>query len=166
MKGVQNGKVILKDGILTGHTLLYTDVITAIVPDDQVPEDIQILDAQGGYVAPGLIDLHIHGYLRADTCDCDAQGIYTMAKGIAANGVTGFLPTTMTVDMQVIRKALEVCRQLQEESRRWDGAAILGCHAEGPFINPSKKGAQAESNILPPDADFILKNADIIYLCA
>ena len=53
-------------------------------------------------------------------------------------------------------------RSLKEESKNWQGAEIIGVHAEGPFINPSKKGAQAEENILKPNADFILENDDII----
>ncbi len=164
MKGIQNGKIILKDQILTGHTLLYTNVIEGIVPDGEVPADVELVDARGGYVAPGLIDLHIHGYLGADTCDCDPEGLRTMAKGIAENGVTGFLPTTMTVDMQVIRKALAVCRELKEESCHWDGAAILGCHAEGPFISEKKKGAQSAEYILAPDGDFVREYADVIKI--
>ena len=71
------------------------------------------------------------------------------------NGVTGYLPTTMTVDMAVIRKALEVCRDLKEESKTWAGSQILGCHAEGPFISESKKGAQDPKYILKPDAKFV-----------
>ena len=164
MKGIQNGKIVVPDGILTGHTLLYTDVIVDILPDENVPADTEILDAEGGYVIPGLIDLHIHGYLGADTCDCDPEGIHKMAKGILANGVTGFLPTTMTVDMQMIQKALQVCRELKEESLSWDGAAILGCHAEGPFVSEAKKGAQDPANILPPDGDFVREHSDIIKI--
>jgi N-acetylglucosamine-6-phosphate deacetylase len=164
VKGIQNGKIILPDQILTGYTLLYTDVIVDIVPDAAVPQGTALIDAKGGYVAPGLIDLHIHGYLGADVCDCEKEGIRTIAKGIVQNGVTGFLPTTMTVDKTVIRKALETCRELQEESRSWDGAAILGCHAEGPFISEKKKGAQSAEYILKPDADFIREYRDIIKI--
>ena len=164
MKGSQNGKIILKDRVLTGYTLLYTDVIEGVVRDDTVSGDVERIDAKGGYVAPGLIDLHIHGYLGEDTCDCDPAGIYKMAKGIAANGVTGFLPTTMTVDMQVVKKALDVCRELKAPSKEWDGAAILGCHAEGPFISEKKKGAQDPEYILKPDADFIREYGDIIKI--
>ena len=79
----------------------------------------------------------------------------TISKGIVANGVTGYLPTTMTVDMAVIRKALEVCRSLKEESKTWEGSTILGVHAEGPFISESKKGAQDAKYILKPDAKFV-----------
>ena len=63
MKAIVNGKLILKDRVLDGYALLYTDVIEGFVPADKVPADANLIDAKGGYVAPGLIDLHIHGYL-------------------------------------------------------------------------------------------------------
>ncbi len=164
MKAIINGKIILKDRIVDGAALLYSDVIEGIMPAENIPEGTEIIDAEGGYVAPGLIDLHIHGYLGCDVCDCDEESIRTIAGGIVKNGVTGFLPTTMTVDMKVIRGALEVCRNLKEESRSWQGSAILGCHAEGPFIAESKKGAQDPKYILKPDAAFVKEYADIIKI--
>ena len=162
MKAIINGKIILKDRIIEGSALLYTDVIEGIVPLGSVPADAEIIDANGSYVAPGLIDMHIHGYLGKDVCDGEEESIRTISKGLLANGVTGYLPTTMTVDMKVIRKALEVCRDLKEESKDWDGSVILGCHAEGPFISESKKGAQDAKYILKPDAAFVKEYADII----
>ena len=162
MKAIINGKIILKDRILEGSALLYSDVIEGIVPLGSVPADAEIIDAKGGYVAPGLIDMHIHGYLGKDVCDGEEESIRTISRGLLANGVTGYLPTTMTVDMKVIRKALEVCRDLKEESKDWDGSVILGCHAEGPFISESKKGAQDAKYILKPDAKFVKEYADII----
>ena len=164
MKAIINGKIILKDRILEGGALLISDVIEGIVAADAVPADAEIIDAAGGYVAPGLIDLHIHGYLGKDVCDGEEESIRTISKGLLANGVTGYLPTTMTVDMAVIRKALEVCRSLQEESKTWEGSTILGCHAEGPFISESKKGAQDAKYILKPDAAFVKEYADIIRI--
>ena len=162
MKAIINGKIILKDRIVEGSALLYSDVIEGIVPLGSVPEDAEVIDAKGGYVAPGLIDMHIHGYLGKDVCDGEEESIRTISKGLLANGVTGYLPTTMTVDMKVIKKALEVCRNLKEESKDWDGSVILGCHAEGPFISESKKGAQDAKYILKPDAAFVKEYADII----
>ncbi len=164
MKAIINGKIILKDRVVEGLALLYSDVIEGILPADQLPEGVEIIDAEGGYVAPGLIDLHIHGYLGCDVCDASEDSIRTIAGGIVKNGVTGFLPTTMTVDMKVIRGALEVCRKLKEESKSWQGSAILGCHAEGPFISESKKGAQDPKYILAPDAKFVKEYADIIKI--
>ena len=163
MKAIVNGKIILKDRITEG-ALLYSDKIEGILPADKIPAEAEIIDAKGGYVAPGLIDLHIHGYLGKDVCDGEAESIRTIAGGIVKNGVVGFLPTTMTVDMKVIRKALEVCRDLKEESKTWAGSAILGCHAEGPFISEAKKGAQDAKYILKPDAKFVKEYADVIKI--
>ncbi|MBR6793524.1 MAG: N-acetylglucosamine-6-phosphate deacetylase [Clostridia bacterium] len=164
MKAIKNGKIILKDRVIEGQAVLISDVIEGILPEEQIPEGVEVLDAKGGYIAPGLIDLHIHGYLGKDVCDGEEESIRTISKGILANGVTGYLPTTMTVDMKVIRKALEICRGLKEESKDWDGSVILGCHAEGPFISESKKGAQDAKYILKPDAKFVKEYADIIRI--
>ncbi len=164
MKAIINGKIILKDRILENQALLFEDVFDGIVSPDNIPENAEIIDAKGGYVASGLIDLHIHGYLGKDVCDCSEESIRTISQGLVANGVTGYLPTTMTVDMSVIKGALEVCRSLKEESKSWKGSTILGCHAEGPFISESKKGAQDPKYILKPDAEFVKEYADIIKI--
>lgn len=162
MKAIINGKIILPNEILEGNALLYSNKIEGIVKANEIPEGAEIIDAKGGFVAPGLIDMHIHGYLGKDVCDGEEESIRTISKGLIANGVTGYCPTTMTVDMKVIKKALEVCRNLKEESKSWCGSEILGCHAEGPFISESKKGAQDPKYILKPDAEFVKKYADII----
>jgi N-acetylglucosamine-6-phosphate deacetylase len=160
---ITNGKIVLPDSVVCGKSLSYDEesgTILGLV--DTLPADANVIDAQGNYVAPGLVDIHIHGYLGENTCDAKPEGIKKMAYGVAQNGVTAFLPTTMTVSKDEIVAALNAVRSLKEESKTWDGAEIIGVHAEGPFINPSKKGAQAEENILTPDADFIIENADII----
>lgn len=162
MKAIVNGKIILKDRIAENCALLYTDKIEDVIPENLVPENAEIIDANGGYIAPGLIDLHIHGYLSKDVCDGKEESIRIISKGLLSNGVTGYLPTTMTEDMSVIRKALETCRALKEESKTWQGSTILGCHAEGPFISESKKGAQDAKYILKPDASFVKEYKDII----
>ena len=164
MKAIVNGKIILKDRILENSVLLYSDVINGIVPDDNIPDGAEIIDADGGYVAPGLIDLHIHGYKGCDVCDATEESIRTISEGLVENGVTAYLPTTMTVDMKIIKKALEVIRDLKEESKSWKGSTILGAHAEGPYISESKKGAQDPKYILKPDASFVKEYSDVISI--
>lgn len=164
MFAIKNGKVILEDGIVNGKAVLYTDKIVGIVDENEIPADATVIDAEGGYIAPGLIELHIHGYLSKDVCDASEESIRIISKGLLENGVTGYLPTTMTVDMEVIKGAIESVRGLMAESRtpEFDGTQILGVHAEGPFISESKKGAQDPRYILKPDADFVKANADVI----
>jgi len=164
MKVIINGKIVLKDRILENSAVLYSNVIEGIVPCDKIPDGCEVIDAKGGYVTPGFIDLHIHGYLGKDVCDGEEESIRTISKGIIANGVTSYLPTTMTVDMSVIKKSLQVLKDLKEESKNWEGSEILGAHAEGPFISESKKGAQDPKYILVPDADFVKEYADIIKI--
>ena len=164
MFAIKNGKLILEDAVVTGKAVLYTDKIVGIVDENEIPADATVIDAEGGYIAPGLIELHIHGYLGKDVCDASEESIRIISKGLLENGVTGYLPTTMTVDMEVIKGAIESVRGLMAESRtpEFDGTQILGVHAEGPFISESKKGAQDPRYILKPDADFVKANADVI----
>ncbi len=164
MKAIINGKVILKDCVCSDTAVLFTDKIEGIVPANCIPADAEIIDAKGAFVAPGLIDIHIHGYLGKDVCDGEEESIRIISEGLLKNGVTGYLPTTMTVDMKVIKKALEVCRNLKDESKNWKGSQIFGCHAEGPFISEAKKGAQDPKYILKPDAQFVKDYADIIKI--
>ena len=161
MLAIKNAKIILENEILEGKVLLISDKIEGIV--DTLPEDCEVIDAEGGYITSGFIDLHIHGYLGKDVCDANVDSIKTIAGGLVENGVTGFLPTTMTVDMSVIKGALDACREVKN-SGEYYGSQILGVHAEGPFISASKKGAQDERYILKPDADFVKANADIIKI--
>ena len=165
MKCIIGAKIILPSEIVHGKALLFDEKIVGIVAEDEIPADAEIIDAKGQYVAPGLVDIHIHGYLNEDASDGSAEGIRKMAEGVMQNGVTTFLPTTMTVSMKEIEAALDVVRSLQEESKAWKGAYLAGVNAEGPFINASKKGAQAAEHIKAPDADWIIKNSDIIKLC-
>ncbi|MBE5786555.1 MAG: N-acetylglucosamine-6-phosphate deacetylase [Clostridiales bacterium] len=165
MKAIVNGRILLPDTEIQGKALLFGKKIIGIVDEAAAREQAdEIIDAQGLYVAPGLVDTHIHGYQGADVSDGDPEGVRRMAKGLLENGVTSFLPTTLTVEWGMLEKICDQLRTLRKESRVDDfiGAEILGMHMEGPFINPSKKGAQNENYILKPDAEKVLPLADII----
>ena len=164
MQAIVNGRIVLPDRAIEGAALLFDKKIVGVVPAAGVPEGVERIDAAGATVIPGLIDMHIHGYLGEDASDGTFEGIRTMAEGVAKNGVTSFLPTTMTVSYGELRAAFAQIRRGVEASARddWQGAQILGVNAEGPFINPSKKGAQAGENIRPGDADFLMEYLDII----
>lgn len=165
MKAIHNGIILTEHEEIHGKSLFFDEKI-ACIADKDAYEVVESYDAQGHYVAPGLVDVHIHGYHGEDMSDGSPEGVRVLAKGILENGVTSFLPTTMTVSWAEIEASLNVARELKPQSLRPDfiGAEILGVHAEGPFINPERKGAQAAEAILAPDADKILPHRDIIKL--
>ncbi|MCL1965249.1 MAG: N-acetylglucosamine-6-phosphate deacetylase [Firmicutes bacterium] len=164
MKAILNGRILMPDAIIEGHALLFDTAIRALLPPADIPAATEIIDAANLYVAPGLVDIHIHGYLGEDASDGSPDGIRKIAAGILQNGVTSWCPTTMTVSKDTLCQVFTMMRTLREESCRagYKGAEILGVHAEGPFINPNRKGAQKEDHILPPDAGFIRDFADIL----
>ena len=164
MKCIIGGKVILADKVADNLAIIFDKTIEKIVDVNEINlADYEVIDACGKYVAPGLVDMHIHGYLGADVSDGDIEGIKKMAEGIIKNGVTAWCPTTMTVSKAEIETAFDTVRTLKN-SKEYYGSRILGVNSEGPFINAKKKGAQAEEHILKPDADFIKKHSDIVKL--
>ncbi len=167
MKQIINGKIILPSGIIEGKTLVFDKYIEEI--SDKIYDGIQTFDAKGAYIAPGFIDLHIHGYLGCDVTDGSEEGIEQIARGIFKNGVTAFLPTTMTQSYEVLEKAFDATRKVkskQESDERLysESATVLGVHAEGPFISYGKKGAQNGDFIRPIDSEFVIKHGDIIKI--
>ena len=164
MKCIIGGKVILPDRVADNLAIIFDEKINAIVDADEINKaDYEIIDACGKYVSPGLVDMHIHGYLGADVSDGDIDGLKKMSEGVIKNGVTAWCPTTMTVSKAEIETAFDTVRTLKN-SGEYYGSRILGVNSEGPFINAKKKGAQAEEHILKPDADFIKKHSDIVKL--
>lgn len=165
MKAIINGRIMGRQGLIDGKALLFSESIRGIVSPSEV-DGLETIDAQGRYVAPGLIDLHIHGYAGEDASDASEDGLRLMARRILENGVTSFLPTTMTMPWEGIEAALLVIRKLMQESREpgFDGAEIIGCHAEGPFLNPLRKGAQPGESIQAPDAQRLLPYQDVVRI--
>ncbi len=166
MKALTNGIIVTENQMIYGKTLVYDDTITEITSDFEPSEADEVTDVCGNMITAGLVDLHIHGYAGFDTSDGSPEDIKKMALLLAQNGVTSWCPTTMTVSQPEILKAFDAVRAAKSdiESGAAHGARILGANCEGPFISPNKKGAQDGKYILPPSADFVIKNSDIIKL--
>lgn len=164
MKYIKNGKIIMPNGEITGKVLVFSGKIVDVIDEDQIGSYGfgDVYDAEGGIVAPGFVDLHIHGYMGEDSSDGIEKGLLDMAEEITKNGVTTWLPTTMTVPFEQLESVFDIVRRLMEKGH--DGARIAGVNAEGPFISPKYKGAQKEENIKNIDADFLIKHSDVIKL--
>ncbi|MBW9170436.1 N-acetylglucosamine-6-phosphate deacetylase [Clostridium estertheticum] len=169
MKAIINGKIIMKDRIIYNSVIVFDLKIIGIIDNDnfhqykeECREKINVIDAKGRFVSPGFIDIHIHGSGGYDTMDATKKALEIIGTTIAENGVTGYLPTTMTMEASSIYKALDVVREEMGIETR--GAKILGVHVEGPFINEKYKGAQKANNIVKPDYDIIKDYLDIIKI--
>lgn len=160
MKAIINGKIIKENEILENKVIVFNDKIVGLY--DKVPKDADIIDAKGMYVSPGLIDIHVHGSCNCDVMDKSVDAIKTIGNGIKENGVTSFLPTTMTMSKEDIHEALDTIRESM--NIKYNGAQILGVHLEGPFINNKYKGAQSDEFIQVPNFPFIEDYVDIIKI--
>ena len=109
------------------------------------------LDAEGGYLIPGLIDVHTHAAVGEDASDGSAEGMLKMSRYDAHEGVTSWCPTTMTLKEPVLDKAM---RTIGSFERPEDGAKVAGINLEGPFLCYAKRGAQAAENLHEPDIDM------------
>lgn len=170
VKIIKNGQIIIKDKVLKNKVLVFERKILDIIDEENLEEYInknnikkdEIMDAQGNYISPGFIDIHVHGCGGSDTMDGTLEDIETISENVCKNGVTAFLPTTMTMAKEKIYKALNAIRESMSNIGK--GSRVLGAHMEGPFINPKYKGAQNERYIEKPDYNFIKDYLDTIKI--
>lgn len=112
--------------------------------------DGERLDAAGCYVIPGLIDLHFHGSAGADISDGDLDGLHRMGAYEASRGVTAMCPATMTLPEDVLTGAARAAAAYEPAA---DESALVGINMEGPYISPSKVGAQNPDYVRAADAE-------------
>ena len=108
-----------------------------------------VVDVKGQYLMPGFIDVHTHGAQTFDFCDTDPQAIFRLAEGKLQEGVTTFLPTTLTVSHEELMTCARNARNYVDSGAPY--AKVPGIHLEGPFINVKCCGAQNPAFVRKPD---------------
>jgi N-acetylglucosamine-6-phosphate deacetylase len=148
---IQNGEVVLPDRTIPGGTVIVCEgrIVYAGRPK-KTPRGSEEFDARGGYVAPGLIDMHIHGAGLVGWENCTEAGLDRVAQTLLAHGVVRFLPTMMA-DEGVIRRMAELLAAASCSAR------VPGLYVEGPFVNPEKRGGIQEQYVRPVNLDYLEK---------
>ena len=154
-----NARLILPDGIHDGLELVVENGKIAEIREQSAAQSINL---GRNYLAPGFIDLHLHGALGRDTMEATAEAFQTICDYHASGGTTSLLLTTVTAPIVEVVNVLRAVRKAGGSIKQ-----IAGVHVEGPFISKARAGAQRAEFIRDPDAyllDQLLALADVIKI--
>jgi len=141
------GTQILEPGYVTASAGVVTEVAQG--PPPRAPD----VALPVGTLLPGLVDLQVNGYFGVELGIADADGWALVAQRLPQTGTTAFLPTFITQPLGELAAALRAAAKIVPALRA--GARVLGVHAEGPFIAPSRKGAHNEAWIMEPSPSAV-----------
>lgn len=144
---IKNGKVVTGTAVIKG-CVAYTDGIIDYVGTQEIEAD-EIIDAEGGFVVPGFIDIHCHGGNNLEFMDASVEEIGSIADFHLSHGTTTLFATTLAADGGETVAALD---RLTEYKKAHPESSILGVHLEGPWLNPAQCGAQNTSYMKLPNA--------------
>ena len=119
-------------------------------------EVMEVIEAKGLYMIPGLVDIHFHGCMGADMCDGTKEALDVITQYEASVGVTSVCPATMTIPKDELSAVMKNAGAYAYHG----GAHLVGINMEGPFISPAKKGAQAAENIMHCDYEYFSQLQD------
>lgn len=146
---IVNAKVITPDEIIdNGSVVVEEGKIKAVVKGTM---EGPAIDAQGAYLSPGFIDLHVHGGAGHDFMDNDVDGFLAIARFHARHGTTAMTPTTLSSGKKQLLDTFTTYDRAEALNK--DGARFLGIHIEGPYFAMSQKGAQDPKYIKSPDEE-------------
>ena len=149
---IKADKFFLPAGPQLGGYLMVEDGVFGAWQADE--PSCEIKDYTGSWIAPGMVDTHIHGFYNHSTTDNDPEGIDTSSTELARRGTTSWLPTTFTDGVEQIKDACAAIAQA-DEGRGPDfcGARIQGIYLEGPFFTMKHVGAQNPAYLIDPSEE-------------
>lgn len=146
-----NGEIITPDiNLGTGTVLVEDGRIKAVEKGIIEAEGYEDVDAEGGYIMPGFIDIHTHGAGNHDFMDCTAEACIGIAKEHAKHGTTMLFPTTLASDNAELFRFLDVYDSVKDQT---EGAAFGGLHLEGPYFSYVFRGAQDPKYLKNPSPE-------------
>jgi N-acetylglucosamine-6-phosphate deacetylase len=146
---LHNAQLVLHDSVRRGGLLINHGKITRVLTSNPRLPNTQRVDARGHYVAPGFVDLHIHGALGRDVMEGTIESFRTITEFHLRGGTTSLALTTLTSSREAIRKVLDTVEPVLNTSI--GGSRIVGVHIEGPYVARKFAGAQDPDHIRDPD---------------
>ncbi len=145
-----NGKVIVADSIIDNSSILIENgKILAIEQGNIATAATVIIDAEGHYVSPGFVDIHVHGGGGHDFMDNTVNGFLRIGEIHARHGTTSMFPTTLSCEQSDLLQTLSIYEDAAQLN--YLGAQFMGIHLEGPYFAMSQRGAQDSRYIRNPD---------------
>ncbi|MGB0578916.1 MAG: N-acetylglucosamine-6-phosphate deacetylase [Limisphaerales bacterium] len=142
--GFHNGTLILPDQLVPGGAVVCQGgKITRVGRRVGRSQADEWVDARGGYISPGFVDIHVHGGDGADFMDADVDAIRVANRCHARHGTTTLFPTTTTGSPAQLSAMLRACKTLKRRAATADGARIAGVHFYGPYFAPDKVGCHS-----------------------
>lgn len=145
-------KFFLEDGMAGPGFLEIKDGKFGAFFETLPNETAEVIDYAGHWIAPGLVDTHIHGFKNHDVMDNDFEGLLAISEGLLSCGVTSFLPTTLTSSAESLN---DVVAMIGENYTKVKGAKIKGIFLEGPFFTEKHKGAQNTNYFCDPSVELL-----------
>ncbi len=150
MKVFLNAKLITDSGVVPdGMVVVHLDRIDYAGPRREVPDGADVVDAGGLYLAPGFVDIHIHGGAGSDFMDAEDADIETVFRYHAAHGTTSLCPTTATAPLDEILASLDTIARYRNGPQSFGRA--LGAHIEGPYLAMTKRGCHLPQFVRNPE---------------
>ena len=162
---ITNARLILPDSVQRGSLSIRSGQIHKISKNSKPATNSKesVMDLRGGFLAPGFVDLHIHGAMGRDTMEARLDAFREITEFHLHGGTTSLTLTTLSAPQGDILKALDTIAPIR--NRSIGGSRILGVHVEGPFISKEKAGAQNPNFVRNPSAKEwgpILKHGKLI----
>lgn len=146
---LRGGRVYLSSGVVEGGQVVFRGRrIGSAGPMGPPPPGARVLDLDGALILPGPIDLQVNGGAGRSVMEATPEAIEAIAEDLARRGTTSFLPTLISAPRELLEEGLSAISKARGRAR---GAAVLGAHLEGPFLNPKLSGAHPKGHLRAPE---------------